>query len=214
MALKEKKKSLNSIVLIIAVIVFAVTALGLLIYEEKNKSATSEDPFSGISINLTDDNDTIKTRPQFVKHKNAYYVFLPSFSDTDKLCIEIPDNLSVKIDGIDISNGDVLKDIEADRAYSFETALKNKSPKKASLFFAKASGVSSMFINTASGSMKKIDSDKEHSETGEMQIVLSDGKTDFKGKLSSISGHGNNTWRYDKKPYNIKLSAASNLLGM
>ncbi|MGN0537919.1 MAG: CotH kinase family protein, partial [Acutalibacteraceae bacterium] len=78
----------------------------------------------------------------------------------------------------------------------------------------KASDIPSMFIVTASGSLDKIHSNKDYKETGTMILVQPDGTVEYDGNLATIKGRGNTTWNLNKKPYNIKLDKATNLLDM
>ena len=76
------------------------------------------------------------------------------------------------------------------------------------------SDVSSVFIETESGSLESVHADKEHKEKGEITIVGADGNVEYDGELDYIKGRGNSTWGLAKKPYNIKLEDKANLFGM
>lgn len=71
-------------------------------------------------------------------------------------------------------------------------------------------GLPVAYINT--GNYKPIDSKEVWCNNSTMQIVKTDGTTEnFDMK---IKGRGNATWGYPKKPYKIKLSDKSKVLGM
>ena len=80
----------------------------------------------------------------------------------------------------------------------------------------KLSKLPAVFIDTKSGSMEQIDASEKHTykEPGVMLVLDEKGNANFAGELKSIKGRGNFTWGGNKKPYNIKLSKSSSILGM
>ena len=74
--------------------------------------------------------------------------------------------------------------------------------------------IPAVFIHTDSGSMEDLNADKENEETGDICIVREDGNTEYQGRLERISGRGNSTWNYEKKPYALKLAEKSPLCGL
>jgi hypothetical protein len=72
-----------------------------------------------------------------------------------------------------------------------------------------------MYIDTESGSMEAVDSDKKHQteEEAAYRIYQTDGTPDSSG-MCAIKGRGNSTWSQAKKPYNLKLRSDNSLLGM
>ena len=82
------------------------------------------------------------------------------------------------------------------------------------LFFKKANGNASIFIDTASGTMSQVTSDKNIKENGKIAVFDENGHTELDMKLDYIKGHGNSTWKRWKKPYQIKLDKAADILGM
>lgn len=75
-------------------------------------------------------------------------------------------------------------------------------------------GEAVMFIQTESGTMDKVNSSKEIKEKGKLIVVDAKGEITYKGELDWIHGRGNYTWNKNKKPYNIKLSSETSLLGL
>ncbi len=71
-----------------------------------------------------------------------------------------------------------------------------------------------VFLETESGSMEKLDADKEYEEAGEIIVFDADGRMVCADKLDHISGRGNSTWAYPKKSYGIKLKEKADLFGM
>ena len=77
-----------------------------------------------------------------------------------------------------------------------------------------SSGLPTLYLQTASGSEKKIHDSKKNEETGAMLLVDAEGNTLHMGALSQIRIRGNSTTMYSKKAYQIKLDAKADLLGM
>ncbi len=77
-------------------------------------------------------------------------------------------------------------------------------------------GLPTIFIDTASGSIDKILEDKEYRETGKIRIYDEAGKKEYTGGLEYIKGRGNYSWaseEWTKKPFTIVLKKESSLLG-
>lgn len=77
------------------------------------------------------------------------------------------------------------------------------------------SKIKTIFVNTKSGSMEKIDNslDKSYDERGILLALDSLGDVIYDGKLAKIKGHGNSTWQNSiKKSYNIKLEDKAALI--
>lgn len=84
-----------------------------------------------------------------------------------------------------------------------------------SVTFVKSANISTVFIETESGSMDYLRSDKNNEEQGHIRIVGTNGNVEYSGKLDKITGRGNSSWRkYNKKPYTIDLCEQVPLLGM
>lgn len=74
--------------------------------------------------------------------------------------------------------------------------------------------ISSLFIETQSGTMLNVDKDKQNKESGKIYSVNKYKAIEYAGGLEEISGHGNGTWTKEKKPYSIKLCEDAPLAGM
>jgi len=69
-------------------------------------------------------------------------------------------------------------------------------------------------LTTKSGSLDYIHEKKGNKEKGFMRIVTAAGETDFEAEVDAIKGHGNATFVYEKKSYQVKLDKKASLLGM
>lgn len=68
-------------------------------------------------------------------------------------------------------------------------------------------------IETASGSLSHIHAKKGNKEAGSMQVVWPDGEI-VNAEIDAIKGHGNATFVYEKKSYQIKLKEKTAFAGM
>lgn len=69
-----------------------------------------------------------------------------------------------------------------------------------------------VFIDTFSGNMDEINSDRDHRESGTIFITDEKGNINTTGKLEYIKGHGNTSWEMIKKAYQFKLKNAKDVL--
>lgn len=158
----------------------------------------------GIRFRLTEDSDT-----------GILYAYVPAEMH-DRMNLVLRESETLLIDGTAFQAGDELPRFEEERQYecsvldAFEETVETKT-----VVFLYSENIPSMYIDTASGSMKAIDEDKHHetSEEATYRIYLTDGTPDAGGKCS-IKGRGNSTWSQKKRPYNLNLARENVLLGM
>ncbi len=150
--------------------------------------------------------------------ENNYYLFLPSNADCNNLKLWFTAS-SASVDGVAVSNGeasDVFKDINAGavvKTYSVKLDSNTYS-----VTAVKSGDVGTVYIDTESGSIAKINNseNKTASEGGTIMVTEPDGTVDYDGVLSNMKGRGNATWsaKGTKNPYNIKIDKKAALLGM
>lgn len=141
------------------------------------------------------------------------YFFLPSCVTHHMIRIGDPEDNHVRIDGELFEEGDVFK-WETDREYELQITDSAYEIHTYELTFMKSANIPAVFIQTESGSMEYLNADKENEEKGEICILGEDGNTEYQGRLERISGRGNSTWEYEKKPYALKLSDKYPLCGL
>jgi hypothetical protein len=138
-----------------------------------------------------------------------YYLFLPAGADLSKMRIWFKTSAqSIDMGGETVVSGDsadFLKPgteilVDAGSRYTMKVMQSEKVP--------------AMFISTESGNLRKIHSDKDYGETGNMFLLNPDGTLAYQGLLDQIKCRGNSTFVYPKKPYQIKLNESSDLYNM
>ena len=140
---------------------------------------------------------------------DAMYLFVPQSINFAEAKVYFTAKGDVYADGVKITSGSSA-DFLADKA---EVTLTSGSISYKVKIVA-ISDVSTVFIETESGTLESVHADKEHKEKGEITIIGVDGGIEYDGVLDYIKGRGNSTWGLAKKPYNIKLEDKANLFGM
>lgn len=135
------------------------------------------------------------------------YCFLPSYADTSRLSLE---GKGAMIDGKAAGEFD-FSQIVFDKEYSF-----SRFGRSAPLVFMRSANVSSLFLDTRSGSMKQLSEDRDNTDPSCMRLYRPDGSLDFSEERfgARLEGHGNSSWSLEKKPYEFDLPSVSPLLGM
>lgn len=141
------------------------------------------------------------------------YFFLPSCVRRHRIRLGDTGDKSVRINGELLKPGDAFT-WEEDTSYQLQITDASYEPCSYEIFFLKSENIPAMFIDTESGSLEYLHEDKAHEEAGKICVVREDGNTEYRDELPRISGRGNSTWEYEKKPYAIKLKGAEPLLGL
>lgn len=77
----------------------------------------------------------------------------------------------------------------------------------------RSSHVPALFITTASGTLAQIEAEKGNGEPGFYSMITADGEKTGEGQLKELRSRGNATFLEDKKPYQMSLKEAEDLLG-
>lgn len=141
--------------------------------------------------------------------EGVYYAFLPGYAQLDRITLYKNTFLSVKMDGERIQDGMTCEMFALDTPY---TVLCGK--KTYSLTFLQSGSIPAIYIDVPSGSMEYIHEAKGNEEIGEIRAYTENGLLDYRGKLESMKGRGNGTWKPEKKPYSLKLMEQGDLLGL
>lgn len=137
------------------------------------------------------------------------YLFLPSGCDLSDAVIRLDTSAAVYINGKQIQDGQSLEAFALGEEYTMETRQTS-----CSFQILQSANVATLYLDTASGSMKAIHADKSNSETVSVALYASDGTLDYHGTDATLKGRGNSTWQYEKKPYLLTIPEGSSLLGM
>lgn len=147
------------------------------------------------------------------------YVFLPSFANIEEVGVE-PVSGSVLF-----QNGEECVKAEAGRHalcsfrpnVVYETHFYNSVGKEIGvqpIVFLQSGEVPTLYVNTRTGKMDKLDADKAYKEEASIELVDMDGNVLCRDDLRSISARGNHTFTFEKKSYQINMTKPADLLGM
>ncbi len=201
------KKTKNAVYIVILSIVFAcLLAISIVYFKSENRTIP-------LSLKITS-NDVTEIINPWCDDDGKWYFFMPSYSSASNTVL-VANGDGCYLQGALLTNEQTISAFNTDTEYHFEQH-NLFTDWDTTIVFMKSANVASMYIDTQSGSMKKVHSDKENEEKINLSLWGEDGELLYSEKKYSdeISGHGNSTWEHEKKPYNIKLSEASRLLGM
>lgn len=185
-----------------------------LISINKTKTYLRLDENNRLTILVATDSGQQEIKPWFCENENTYYFFLPAFCNEDNFYIKNNSDGTVYINGIVRKTGSSCS-LSENTTHRIESISNHKETVFSyNVIVLYSENLPSLFIETAGGNMDYIHENKENRESGYINVITSNGNIEYSGALESISGRGNSTWNYDKKPYSIKLSQKKALLGM
>lgn len=195
---RQNIAKINVYIFIISLFFLMILALGM--KEKENKQ---------LYFTLESNMGAVKVLP-FETESGACYVFLPSHADFSKMRVRIPAGKTVSLGECSVSDGMYCNDFQTNQTY----ALVTDGIWESDLVFLQSENIPSMYIDTASGNMNRVHSDKENEEEAAVRLYTQDGTLHFMDAGSMIKGRGNYTWSQEKKPYSLNLSYEADLLGM
>lgn len=142
------------------------------------------------------------------------YFFLPAQVALEECYFIYPSNCIVAISGAVLQSFQHLDDILIGVPYLFAFQDGDGTLFTQEVVFLQSANLPAIYIETESDSLDYIHEDKANKENAFIEIVNESGGIDYCEALEYIKGHGNQTWSFDKRPYQIKLKEESSLLGM
>lgn len=137
----------------------------------------------------------------------GFVLYLPAVEDRSRATLYFEAEAPVTLDAEPIVSGQSVA------AFTDGTHLLTCGDETVPLTVFSSDALPAVFLRTESGSLDAIHADKSHKEPGEIR-VYEDGVLTLDDTLKQIKGRGNSTWEYPKKPYNVKFSKKTALLGM
>ncbi len=139
----------------------------------------------------------------------GYTLYLPGYLKTEGMRFGVADGVSFTYDSRKIKSGDSAEIIKTGSTHI------QIGRQKASLTVMRGSeNLPAVFVTTESGSLKRIEANKENREAGLLILRDGDGKVWYDGALEHVKCRGNSSMTFKKKNYQIKLTKGTNLLGM
>lgn len=196
-------------------LVLMTTGLALLLvfclYVQK-RSVPEEDPLAFLSFRVVSDETTGASEEILCWNQDdeRCFVFLPSYADLSRTEIHLNESRTCRLGGAELTQGMNCGSFVLDTDY--ELTGEGFAPKI--LQFVRSANVATVYIDTYSGSINRVQADKSYRERVTTTLYTADGRIDYQGNKDVIRGRGNSSWYYDKKPYNLYLYEPASLLGM
>ena len=166
-----------------------------------------------ISVDVISEGGTEEVK-LWMGHGEQYYLFLPSYADLSQ--VQIRRNLlgPIYLDYQRVSRGMNLGQFSLE-----EPVTLIHDPyfgyQWNQMTIMQSAGVPTLYIDVRSGNMDYIHAQKGNKEAGTMRLYTADGQLNAVAVIESLQGRGNSTWEWrDKKPYSLRLSDETDLLGM
>lgn len=187
-----------------------VLVLVLCLYVQQ-RSVPEENPLSFLSFRVFSDESSGASEEILCWNQDdeRCFVFLPSYADLNRTEVQLHESQNYQLGGIQLTQGLNCGSFSLDTDY--ELTGEGFAPKI--LQFVRSANVAAMYIDTSSGSMERVHADKSYKERAPITLFTADGSVDYQG-YNLIRGHGNSTWYYDKKSYNLYLNEPASLLDM
>lgn len=136
------------------------------------------------------------------------YLFLPSFCGT-----ETKGAVTARTGGQKRWDGTVLRYAGYVPSLADGEHLLQAGDTQFQVVVMRSAQVPALFITTASGTLTEIEAVKGNGESGLYRMITADGRQSAEGQLKELRSRGNATFLEDKKPYQMSLQEAEDLLG-
>ena len=142
-------------------------------------------------------------------------LYLPGSWDLTKICLTLEDSETVLL-------GEEKKAVSANEESDLSgftgrklKVLDGGGEGRGTLTILQGSHIPSLFLEVDGEELKKVNRSKDNVITrGRAVYTEADGSVSYTGGLDQLKGRGNNTFRYSKKPYQIKFAEKASLSGM
>lgn len=189
---------------------FLILMAGLLFL---GQGALAEEPKKDtfyVSVSAMEDGGSMPADAVMMQRVNGkYYLFLPGNVKLKDARVWFSGGGTVTLGGKTLHSGDKTSALAAGKAVKLKFMNKDYT-----LNVMQGSPVAALFINTATGSMAKVDKSKTYKEEGSLRLINTKGLFDYDGALEYIKLRGNTSATFSKKSYTIKLNQKKDLLGM
>lgn len=147
------------------------------------------------------------------KGEEGYYLFLPSYAALNDIKLS---SYSTEFEITDkevlVMRGGTLSELACEEWYECKTTA---SKERFSFYIMKSENLPTVYMETDSGSIEEIWSDKRLGENGKIQIYDENGTRVYHGGLKTIRGRGNYSFsNYEKKPFVFTMKEEVSLLGL
>ncbi|MCM1542613.1 MAG: CotH kinase family protein [Blautia sp.] len=213
----KRKKGIFVSCLACALIVAAVIGICMLQAQEPRVVQAAEDCGQlQLFINFSHGTEQVNI---WQNEEGVYYFFLPSGTEDCRITFgNLGDTGSITMEGQTFGAKDdinpFLDTLQSGQILETKMEMGGVLQETIRMAFLRSENISSMFIDTASGSVESIHEDRDVKEAASMRLVDSAGNRSYTGEMDYIKTRGNSTWGYEKKSYQIRLGREASLAGM
>ena len=140
---------------------------------------------------------------------NEYMLPMPGGTDWAEARVWFSGSAEIQINGTAFHSGDRLPGLAKGQTLTVTFGRKTRS-----IQVKQGSAIGAVFVETASGSMKKIDADTHYKEAGSLTFVNPDGSIAYRGEMAHFKLRGNTSAKLPKKNYGFKLAKGADLMGL
>lgn len=146
----------------------------------------------------------------WAKSEDQLYLFLPAYMEGAMLTVACEGMDGVRMGEMVFEDGAQTDAL----CRGAELTALSGGEEGAAVQVMNSANLPAVHLATESGSLDAIHEKKGNKEPGRMTIVTAGGETAYDAPVESIKGHGNATFVYEKKSYQVKLEKKAALLGM
>lgn len=180
----------KGISLLIPILFLAMVALIL--------SVPQEDAFS--QLTFQPEGQEMSLVPWYSEEDDQYYLFLPSFLGESSVSATHPWYIRTHWEGIDPQDP-----IPVDQDITVTASRLFGRERTYTLRLLPCSARQTISIDAQDGMLSYLHADQDHVQNGFVTFWNQDGQIEHAEK-AAISGRGNGTWTWEKKPYNLEFS--------
>ena len=195
------KKTIGLLILLV------LTTVALLFTNnQKGKVYFIDGENTPLAIRLHYDMGKIELQPWLDEDTGIWYVFLPSYIDTN-----IIECTTLRAEELYVNGEKKSRDFEWQDNTLYEVVYGENTMQ---MIFLEDENLSTLFIETESGSNELMRAAKENVEKGYIVSLDSYGNVEYRGNIREFTGHGNAWQYYEKRAYDIKLDNKATLAGL
>lgn len=170
-------------------IIISIIILLVVVVPQDSTTVTIGVEEDALVLKVGDEEDPEILKAWYDEEENKYHFFLPAY----------------------LKNVTSIENEDKTEAFMLEEEIEYGGN---NIIVHKSSNLPALFVNTETESNEMLHSDKEIKEAGEIKIMGSKGSCLFDNEIEYITGRGNSTWDFEKKPYTLKLKEKTSLYGM
>lgn len=177
---------------------------GVSMYEERLFELSTE--WTGINF-VVESTEGTESFELFRRGEDVY-VFLPAYVEPSG-CFTTEGDFSIACNGKELSSKDYIENID-----DITLEVRKTDGTVCAVKVLQSENIAIVYIDTESGSMDRVDGDKDASEIGIFRCVNSDGKNDSSGNVTIQARGVSSYYQTEKKSYGLKFDVATDVLGM